>query len=166
VSVVFLIFVVLALAASVSDTLSYRIPNAIPLALLFLFFALAYAYGGARWQGHLLAGIGTGLLTLSLYVSRAMGPGDSKLLPALAVWAGPDGLFLLLFCAAVAAFAVTAALAVVRAVVPSLRQCGILAQSRELPRVLRSEERIPYGAGIGLGAIVASPWFPDWLWQI
>ncbi|MGQ0740805.1 MAG: A24 family peptidase [Alphaproteobacteria bacterium] len=164
--VVFLIFAVLAFAASASDALTYRVPNAIPLALLFVFIALAYAYGGDKWQGHLLAGTGTALLALTLFVCRALGTSDAKLLAALAVWAGPDGLFLLLFSIALAALFVTVVLTVARDVLPLLRNKGLIKLPQQLPRALRQREPIPYGVGIGLGAVIASPWFPDWLWQI
>ena len=165
-SVVFAIYSVLALAAMASDIAFYKIPNAIVLALLFLFVVVAYAYmPHGEWSSHALAGAGTLVVTALLYAARALGAGDAKMISALAVWAGLDGLFPLLFYVSVIAFLGMLVILMLRRLLPYAMRRGWIKQ-RALPRVLRKGEGVPYAIGIGPGAILAAAWFPAWLWQL
>lgn len=165
-SIVFAIYSVLALAAMASDIAFYKIPNAIVLALLFLFVVVAYAYmPHGEWSSHALAGAGTLVVTVLLYIGRALGAGDAKMISALAVWAGLDGLFPLLFYVSVIAFLGMLVILMLRRLLPYAMQRGWMKQ-RALPRVLRKGEGVPYAIGIGPGAILAAAWFPVWLWQL
>lgn len=167
-SVVFLIFAVLALAAAVNDVAFYKIPNAIVLALLFLFIAVAYVWMPLdTWRSHFFAGAGTLVVMALLYAARTMGAGDAKLLAVMALWAGLDGLFPLLFYVSVTAFLGMLALLALRHALPWAKKRGWLRLPEKLPRVLRKGEGVPYAIGIGPGAVIAAAtgWFPAWLWQ-
>ena len=166
-SVVFLIYCALALAAMASDIAFYKIPNAIVLALLFLFVVAAYAWmPHDAWRAHLIAGGGTFVVTALLYAGRAMGAGDAKMLAALALWAGLDGLFPLLFYVSVIAFLGMLVILMLRRLLPLVMKRGWVRLRGPLPRVLRKGEGVPYAIGIGPGAILATTWFPAWLWQM
>lgn len=80
------------LTACVFDLRQFRIPNALPLALIAVFVIKAAAIAGvAVWPGHLAAfaiTLGLGILAFSF---GCIGGGDAKLIAALALWFGlPD----------------------------------------------------------------------------
>lgn len=88
-----LVFAGLLIIACVIDLKVFRIPNAIPLALIALFLIKSAAAGNAEiWPGHLMAfglTFGLGLLAFALGM---FGGGDAKLMTALALWFGMAGL--------------------------------------------------------------------------
>lgn len=80
--------------AVINDCLSYRIPNAACAALVLLYpFWLAAAWPAEDpWlQIATHAGVAMGALVIGfiLFMLRAFGAGDAKLLAATALWAGP-----------------------------------------------------------------------------
>jgi prepilin peptidase CpaA len=82
-------FGALLLAASWSDVLKLRIPNAIPLAIVLL-FAVELLLGG-RFQDPLahVQAMGLALVILvPLFALDLLGGGDVKLLAAVALWLG------------------------------------------------------------------------------
>jgi len=95
-----------------------------------------------------------------------MGAGDAKLLAAFALWSGLGALIPLLFWTAISGFFVMISIVVLRRLMPALQRAIPPLGKVKLPRVLVRREGIPLGAGIVLGAIIASPSFPSWLWQM
>ena len=163
ISVVWLLFVALTLACAFVDITSYRIPNMFVLALIVLFAIVALVHRSeVDWLSHLGAFtlvLGAGVF---LYALGQMGAGDVKLLSALALWAGVYSLVALLFW--VSLCGLTGMLIILILRLPVARS-KFFSESRPVPRVLTKKQGIPYGIGIGPGAIIASFGFPFWLWQ-
>jgi prepilin peptidase CpaA len=162
-SIVWLIFVAIMIAAAVIDLISYRIPNALVLALLALFFIVAVvSWREVAWMSHLAAAIlvfGAGIF---LYALKQMGAGDVKLLGVVALWAGVFQLPPLLFFVALCGFLGMLMILALRMIVPRLQTSS---GQRALPPVLTRGKGIPYAIGIAPGAIIASFSFAPWLWK-
>ena len=165
-SIVWLAFVALMVAAAVIDLLSYRIPNQLVLALFALFIVVAALnWSEVPWLSHLAAAIlifGAGIL---LYAIRQMGAGDVKLLAVVALWSGVFPLPRLMVFVSVCGLIGMLTLIVLRVVAPRLQPRGA-SERRKLPRVLTKGQGIPYAIGIAPGAIIASFGFEPWLWSI
>jgi len=165
-SIAWLIFAALMLVAAVFDVATYRIPNLLVLVVLLVFAALAIIHSDeVAWLNHAGAFIlvlGAGLF---LYSIGQMGAGDAKLLAAVALWsgvyAGPGvyPIIALLFWVSLCGLAGMLMILVLRHLAPRF------SEPTSLPRVLQKKQGIPYGIGIGPGAIIASLSFPPWLWQ-
>ncbi len=79
--------------AVICDFTSLRIPNRLPLAVALLFAAYATAAPGAvDWLGGLLMAMIVFVVATVLFHFRVMGGGDVKLMAAVALWAGPQGI--------------------------------------------------------------------------
>ena len=163
-SLVWLFYAAIAVACVIADLLTYRIPNLLVALLIAGFGGIALEHrNSVNWLSHL----GSFLIILSVcvtfYAFRKMGAGDVKILAALALWSGVYGLVPLLFWISLSGLIVTGAIVLARYFIPSL---GIAAvKAGLLPKVLTKGEGIPFGVGIGAGAIIASFSFPAWLWQ-
>src|SRR3546814_4595886 len=84
-------FLALLLIAAVRDVQTYRIPNAVTLAVLILYpLHLSYSPMPVDWISALAVFGGALLVGLALFVSNALGAGDVKLLAAVLLWAGPE----------------------------------------------------------------------------
>jgi len=148
-------FVLIVLAAAVSDLVSYRIPNLLVLALIGAFVAWgALHYKETAWLSH----FGAALLCLAvgyvLYLFRHIGAGDVKLLTAVALWTGLNGLIaLLLFMSLSGLFALPLIL-LARALVAKAQARNLWKPQWPVPRVLMKKQGVPYGVAIALGAIV------------
>lgn len=161
-SIVWWLFVLLVGTAAAIDVTSYRIPNALVLALILLFGLVALLHRTeVPWLSHLgaftlVAGGG-----IFLYGLGQMGAGDVKLLSALSLWSGVYALVALLFWISLCALGGMLIILLLRRLAPRL-----VSQTRPLPRVLRKKEGIPFAIGIGPGAIIAALSFEPWLWQL
>lgn len=164
-SIVWLAFVGIMVAAVVIDLMSYRIPNELVIALLVLFVVVAALnWSEVPWVSHLAAGIlifGAGIL---FYAIRQMGAGDVKLLAVVALWSGVFPLPRLMVFVSVCGLIGMLILIALRAVAARLRRQGA-SETRKLPRVLTKGQGIPYAIGIGPGAIITSFSFEPWLWR-
>ncbi len=167
-SVVWLLFVALMIAAAVIDLISYRIPNELVLALFVLFLIVAAInWSEVAWVSHIGATIlvfGAGLF---LYAIRQMGAGDVKLLAVVALWSGVFALPSLMIFVSICGLIGMLTIVLLRMIVPRLQPMGPSGK-QNLPRVLTKGQGIPYAIGIGPGAIIASasvlyPW-ESWLW--
>jgi len=148
-------FVLIVLAAAVSDVISYRIPNLLVLALMGAFIVWgAINYKETAWLSH----FGAALICLAagfvLYQFRQMGAGDVKLLTAVALWTGMSGLIpLLLFMSLSGLFALPLIL-LARTLVVRAQARNLWKPEWAVPRVLTKKQGVPYGVAIALGAIV------------
>ncbi len=167
VSIVWFSFVVIAMASAIVDVATYRIPNTFVIALIAIFLVVAAIHyrditliGLMIHIGFAVAVLGIGIV---LYSLKQMGAGDVKLLTAIALWAGGIvPVIVLLFWVSVCGFIGMMIILLLRLLMPRLRSGG---EKPALPGVLTKGKGIPYGIGIGPGAIIASFYFPAWLWQ-
>lgn len=145
-----LIFSTFMIGAVVSDIRSMTISNRLNLALV-LAFALSALWAGiapATAGAHLLAGLGTLLVTAFLFARGWMGGGDAKLIAATALWFGPTlALLDYVLLASVFGGVLTLALLGARAVVRPAT--GVVF----LDRLLGPANGIPYGVALGLAGI-------------
>lgn len=159
--------------AVAADLRHRRIPNSLVLAgmalgLLFQAWApagagLFVADGGGLGLGNALFGGLVGLaLLLPMYVLRALGAGDVKLLAMAGVWFGPASVawaaLWTLLAGGVLSLAVAACSGVLPRVLGNLRemlmQVLVQAQLRRLPQVGDAPQttgRLPYAVAIGCG---------------
>jgi prepilin peptidase CpaA len=166
-SIIWLLFLAIGLYAAAIDLATYKIPNSAALALCFLFAVIAsYRYSEVHWLGHLGAGAISLVVGIVLYLIWHMGAGDAKLFAAFALWAGFDSIIRLLFWVAVGGMFQLGVIYLLRRLVPVLQQYFPRLYGWRLPRVLVNKEAVPFGVGIVLGAVVASHWFPPWLWTV
>lgn len=149
----------LVLTAAVSDAMTYRIPNWIPLALAAGFVPAAFAAGlpGAAWGLHALAGAGALIAGMILFALRWIGGGDAKLMAAAAFWLGWPGVAAFLAFSALAGGALAIMILMLRA--PTIRP---LAQTgpRWVVRLADPKEGVPYGIALAVGALAAFPASP------
>jgi prepilin peptidase CpaA len=145
---------VVAVAAGVRDLTTMTIPNWMSLVLLAAFIPAALL-AGLGWQA-LLAHLGVGLAALTigigLFALRVIGGGDAKLMAALSLWIGPDGVLLFVLWTAV---------------VGGLFSLGLILARRQfaggapgpawLGRLLEPGGDIPYCVAIAAGALLAWP---------
>jgi len=82
--------------AAATDLRMRIIPDSVPVAVLLLFGVKAMLGDAPAWPWHLAAGGGAFVICLGLFARGWMGGGDAKLIPAMAVWAGPDRLAMFL----------------------------------------------------------------------
>ena len=86
------VFPLCMILASFYDLFTMTIPNKVTLALVIAFFVLA-PLAGMSWSTmawHMGLGFGVLVICYGLFMIRAMGGGDAKLLAASALWLGPD----------------------------------------------------------------------------
>ncbi|MBF0560774.1 MAG: prepilin peptidase [Alphaproteobacteria bacterium] len=133
-------FVVGLLDAAISDFRSFRIPNRIPLLLLASFPPVAILDGFTVHDWWIHAAVAASLFAISivLFAGRLWGGGDAKLLPAVGLWIGLNGLsrFLVVMSAAGCVLACAAMLIRVLPLATSLRS-----------------RQIPYGLAIAAGGL-------------
>lgn len=130
-----------ALAVAAATDLRLRIiPDSVPLAVLALFAIKALLGDAPAWPWHLTVGAGAFAIGLVLFARGWMGGGDVKLIPAVAVWAGPDRLALFLL-------ATTLAGGVLALVMLARRRLLADDRSEDAPQ----DREIPYALAIATG---------------
>lgn len=155
------VFGMLLIAAAVSDLRQLRIPNRLNASIAGL-WALYILIGRISGQdvpeiGPTLAIAGLVALTGSiLFFLRAIGGGDVKMLAAVALWAGPSGIFNLLVVTALVG-------GLVSAVIWGQSRLQTVAQSAtktdptvefDAPKAGRLQ--VPYGVAIAAGGLVVA----------
>jgi prepilin peptidase CpaA len=143
------------------DLLAHRIPNRLTGSLLCLGFVLQFAFGGWSALGQAALGALVGLaVLLPLYLLRAMGAGDVKLLAAIGALLGPHwaliaGIYTLLAGGVLAVFYV-----MIGSVRAALAPAGGSWRERLFHASARAQqlrrERFPYALAIAIGAISAA----------
>ena len=106
---------VCALAGSVTDVKSRRVPNVITIPAFALGLLLHLAFGGWREMlSSLAAGMICGLVFLVFYLAGGMGAGDVKLITAVGCIAGMSHIATILILTAIAGGVMAIGLALVR----------------------------------------------------
>ncbi|MCB9989625.1 MAG: prepilin peptidase [Rhodospirillales bacterium] len=146
----------LGILSGVSDFKGLTIPNAYPLFIALAFFPAwaAVHFSGADMLAplpvHLIAGGAIFVATFLMFLARAMGGGDAKLLSAYALWFGLKGLTVFLFYTALlgGVLGIVALFLKYRKPVKSPKEGGWIA------RVQAGESKVPYGIPIAAGAML------------
>lgn len=148
-------FIILQLLSAGYDLWMFRIPNILPLALVFLFFSVAVPNAaGIDWVSQLGACLLTFVGGAVAFRFRLMGGGDVKLFAATALWAG---LPMLLPLIALTALFGGALVLMLKLVAPSI--LGLLAKlplvnPQMIPQFLVAGREVPYGVAIAGAALV------------
>ncbi len=144
----------LLLAACLSDLKAFRIPNAIPLAVIALFLVKAAAMGQAVWPVHIPAFALTLAIGIVAFVFGWLGGGDVKLIAALALWFGMTTLPDFLVITAIGGGVLGLLLMALRPLLArSLSPAGAPARARG-PRLLHREAPVPYALAIAFAALL------------
>lgn len=153
-----LIFIFAMIWAAIRDLVSFRIPNAIPIAVTaaFLISALALAMEPSILLRHLAAGIVVLMICFGLFMRGYIGGGDAKLLGSVAAWTGWSLLPAYLLAVAL----IGGVLALVLIVFRRLPLHRRLASVAWLSRLHAKNGHVPYGVAIGGGALLSIPQFP------
>lgn len=94
--------IALLLAAAVTDIRSRKIPNALPIGMVIMFFAAAIALPQVEWLAATGVALAVFVIGAALFATGKVGGGDVKLLTACALWSGVSGLLPLLIVTALA----------------------------------------------------------------
>ena len=149
---------VLFAAGAMTDLVSYKIPNWIPVALAAL-FALAAALSDmplATVGWHALTCFCVLIFGMGLFAFGLVGGGDAKFFAAGALWVGPFHLmkYGMVFALIGGAFAI-ALLMLRKAPLPT-----VTARIPVLNQLLHPKAGMPYGVALGLGALLVLPSTP------
>ncbi|MCU0881417.1 MAG: prepilin peptidase [Hyphomonadaceae bacterium] len=157
--VALLVFCGLLLAAAVGDVRTFRIPNALNLAIAASFFVLAVPLGLGLDQIMLHGAwfIGISVVCLVGFYFGLFGGGDAKMIGAVSAWMGPAGLAPFLVMMAICGGLLALVLMGSRRIA---RKAGLPAGPRWLRQILRRKAGVPYGVAISAGALLALPSLP------
>ena len=149
------VFILILLAAAVSDVITYRIPNYLVLALAAAFFiAAGIHFKEVNWLSHIGAALGCLVVGFALYQFRQMGAGDVKLLGAVALWTGASGLIALLLFMSISGLLALPLILFARFLVAKAQTENLWKPNWPVPRVLTKRQGVPYGVAIALGGIL------------
>lgn len=144
--------------AAYSDLTSYTLSNKLCLfvTLLYPLFLFATYFDGHEiiWQNILISiGIAAILFIIgaALFAINVIGGGDVKLIPAVALWAGPAYLLNYLFITALIG-GIIAALILARKRIKASKYFKS-SENINLPMAKQEESAVPYGAGIAGGGL-------------
>ncbi|WP_404378688.1 prepilin peptidase [Caenispirillum salinarum] len=140
--------------AAVVDALTFEISNTVSLVIVgaFAVWLLTGAPSSElaleRLTGHLLTGGAVLIGGILLFAAGAFGGGDAKMLAAVALWAGPQWVGLLLLFTALYGGFLCLALLMARAAARRADSVPPL-----LEPLLSGETRVPYGIAIAAGTL-------------
>lgn len=157
----FFTFPILVILAAVSDLLTMKIPNVIPILLAISFSGAAVFVGLSlhAWGWHLLAGGVVLVASFTMFALGWMGGGDAKIASAIALWLGfNQDLVTFLIFTAVFGMVLTVLLLFLKKL-PFLPM--VLARQEWIARLHDPKTGIPYGIAIAGGALVS---YPETLW--
>src|SRR6266702_3028370 len=143
------------------DLLAHRIPNRLTGSLLCVGLTLQLVLGGWSALGEAALGAVVGLaMLLPLYLSRATGAGDVKLLAALGALLGPYWILVAGIYTLLAGGVLALGYLLLGALRAAIAPVGVpwplrIHQGFERARELR-RERFPYALAIATGAVVAA----------
>ena len=139
-------------AAMVSDLLTFRIPNILPILVTAAFIPTALAGGvsGMDILMHMSAAAALLLICFILFLRGYIGGGDAKLLSAGALWTGWTTLYAYLFFVA----AIGGIFAVILIVFRRIPLPAVASRAGWLARLHGNRDAIPYAVAIGGGMLV------------
>lgn len=142
----------LVLIAAYFDGRYMIIPNWISVALVLAFVVMALLKGFTfdEWLWHVGMSVLVFAVTFLLFLMRAMGGGDVKLLAATSLWFGLTGLLPFIFYVS----SLGALLAIGKMIwiaIDSKRK------AQKLDRTTLTKAEVPYGIAIAFGTIIAFP---------
>jgi prepilin peptidase CpaA len=135
--------------------MTFKIPNKLSLALIFLFIPAAFIaqLEPAQWGGHVLIALFALGFGIAAFAFRWMGGGDGKFLAATALWFGPTDALSFLVAACIAGGLVALALLSFRHVpLPAL-----LSRHGWIQRLWTAESGVPYALAFCAGALFIYP---------
>lgn len=144
----------LMIIAGVQDALSMKISNKISLLLIIGFLAFAYLAQIATLEVAIRAATMIAIFAILLvpYHYNLMGGGDVKLMAAGSLWfQAPEALFLFIAMTSIFGGLVTLALQFMR----NMPMPIFIYRSEAFDRWQKNSRYVPYGIGIGTGALVA-----------
>ncbi|MGE0755265.1 MAG: prepilin peptidase [Alphaproteobacteria bacterium] len=143
----FLLFCMLAVLWF--DVTRYMIPNWLCAALLLLYPVALYMSGmQADWQGALIAFGITFAVGFVIFARKWMGGGDVKLIIACSLWVGLQHLIEFVVLFAVIGGVLSIALYALRKLLLRIKL------AKQLPRLLRDGEPVPYGIAIASAFLI------------
>ncbi|MCO5063684.1 MAG: prepilin peptidase [Rhizobiaceae bacterium] len=164
-AIILVVFPFCMFFAAVSDVLSMKINNIVPLLLLGAFLVVAPATGmPAGVIGmHLLAGALLLAVTFALFAFGGMGGGDAKLIAASAVWMGfgPSLINYLMAITLIGGQLTLMILVFRRSPLHHLAH-----QSRFLRNFAADAKGVPYGIALGAGGVIAYAQSPLMIWAL
>ena len=156
----------LIIAGAITDFLKLKIPNILPAAIIFCFIGAVITQeilGKNAFQdlsSHLMSGGVMLAIMMVLFFLRLFGGGDAKIIPAIALWTGLNGLPLFLMVTTIAG-GLLALLSIIlrktkmgqslikKAVsVPAIQNGWVSALANNM-------NVVPYGIAIAIGAIAS-----------
>ncbi|MBX3597799.1 MAG: prepilin peptidase [Rhizobiaceae bacterium] len=164
-AIIFVVFPFCMVYSAISDVLSMKINNIVPLVLLATFVLVAPMTGMAASAigMHLLAGAAVLAVTFTLFAIGGMGGGDAKLIAASAVWLGfGPSLVTYLMAITVVGGQLTLAILLFRR-----SPWHYLAyQNRFLRNFASDVKGVPYGIALGAGGMFAFSESPLVVWAL
>jgi len=147
-------FCVLMIIAAVQDAMTMKISNRISILLILGFLAYAASASIAPLEVAIRAATMIAIFAILLvpYHYNLMGGGDVKLMAAGSLWfQAPEPLFLFIALTSIFGGLVTLVLQVMRTMPMPI----FLYRSEAFDRWQRNSRYVPYGIGIGAGALIA-----------
>jgi prepilin peptidase CpaA len=164
-AIIFVVFPFCMVYAAISDVLSMKISNLVPLVLLGSFLLVAPFTGmditTLGW--HLAAGALVLSITFALFAFGGMGGGDAKLLAATAVWMG-FGPSLLTYVLALTVIGGQLTLAILAFRRSPFHMFAY--HNRFLKNFSAETKGVPYGIALGAGGLVAFAHSPLVVWAL
>lgn len=153
-ALVFFIFMTPQFMAALNDANAMKIPNRIPLIVLFTFFlVLPFTWAGLpTLLEHFSVALTLFALGFAMFAFGWMGGGDSKLLAATAIWFTWSDVFMYALYTSIFGGVLTMILLVGRTYIPVRILTTPWAQM-----MLKDEKKIPYGLALAAGAICTLP---------
>jgi len=164
-AIIFVVFPFCMVYAAISDVLSMKINNIVPLLMLGAFVIVAPLTGmPAGVIGmHLLAGAAVLSITFALFAFGGMGGGDAKLMAATAVWMG-FGPALITYLMAITLIGGQLTLAILMFRWSPWHH--LAHHSRFLRNFASDVKGVPYGIALGAGGMIAFAESPLMLWAL
>ncbi|MGC4024494.1 MAG: prepilin peptidase [Mesorhizobium sp.] len=164
-AIIFVVFPFCMVYAAISDVLSMKIGNIVPLMLFGAFLIVAPMTGMAASAigMHLAAGAAVLAITFALFAFGGMGGGDAKLMAATAVWMG-FGPALITYLMAITLIGGQLTLAILM-----FRRSPwhhLAYQTQFLRNFASDVKGVPYGIALGAGGMIAFAESPLVLWAL
>ena len=156
------VFFLLCAFASMKDMSSLTIPNWVNAGIALAFFpaALFVDITFATFGFHLLTGLIAFIICFVLFSVGAFGGGDAKMIPAVALWLGPLGIYPFLIGTTIAGGVLALAVLGARKSIPQAFAPGFVRAT------MQEGNGVPYGVAISVGAVFggfSSPFLTNFL---